>query len=76
MAEVTRVDTGQRRWLMLGLAMAAQATTCLYLYGIAYLLPALRAEYGISLAEASVLVVAPGVGLMATLILWGAVADR
>lgn len=76
MAEVTRVETGQRRWLMLGLAMAAQATTCMYLYGIAYLLPALRAEFGITLAEASVLVVAPGVGLMATLILWGAVADR
>ncbi len=61
---------------MLGLAMAAQATTCMYLFGIAYLLPELRAAFGVTLAEASLLVVAPGVGLMATLILWGAVADR
>ncbi len=76
MAEVTRADTGRRRWLMLGLAMAAQATTSMYLFGIAYLLPELRAAFGVTLAEASLLVVAPGVGLMATLILWGAVADR
>lgn len=76
MAELTRVGTGRRRWLMLGLAMAAQATTCMYLFGIAYLLPELRTEFGVTLAEASVLVVAPGVGLMTTLILWGAVADR
>lgn len=76
MAEVTRADTGRRRWLMLGLAMAAQATTCMYLYGIAYLLPELRETFSVTLAQASLLVVAPGVGLMATLILWGAVADR
>jgi sugar phosphate permease len=61
---------------MLGIAMAAQASTCLYLFGIAYLLPEVRAAFGVTLAEASLLVVAPGVGLMATLILWGAVADR
>ncbi|HMG29406.1 MAG TPA: MFS transporter [Jiangellaceae bacterium] len=76
MAEVTRADTGRRRWLMLGLAMAAQATTCMYLFGIAYLLPELRDAFSVTLAQATLLVVAPGVGLMATLILWGAVADR
>ena len=61
---------------MLGLAMAAQATTCMYLFGIAYLLPELRDAFSVTLAQATLLVVAPGVGLMATLILWGAVADR
>ena len=50
MAELTRVGTGRRRWLMLGLAMAAQATTCMYLFGIAYLLPELRTEFGVTLA--------------------------
>jgi sugar phosphate permease len=44
-------------------------------YGLAYLIPALRAA-GLSLAQAGVLVACPTVGLLLTLIAWGAAADR
>jgi sugar phosphate permease len=44
-------------------------------YGLAYLIPALRAG-GLSLAQAGVLVACPTAGLLLTLIGWGAAADR
>jgi sugar phosphate permease len=68
--------TGRRRWLILGFGLAAQASTCVFLYGLPMLVPQLRRELGISLAEAGAVVGAPAVGLILTLILWGAVADR
>jgi sugar phosphate permease len=67
---------GGRRWLILVLGLAAQASTCVFLYGLPMLVPQLRREFGISLAEAGAVVGAPAVGLILTLILWGAVADR
>ncbi|HKC27158.1 MAG TPA: MFS transporter [Jatrophihabitans sp.] len=63
------------RWAILGVGTFAQAATCSFLYGIPMLLPALRAD-GVSLLAASLLVSAPMVGLLCTLILWGAAADR
>ncbi|NUT33843.1 MAG: MFS transporter [Hamadaea sp.] len=44
-------------------------------YGLAYLIPAFRAE-GLSLQQAGVLVACPTVGVVLTLIAWGAAADR
>lgn len=67
---------GKRRWLMLAFGLVAQASTCLFLYGLPMLVPQLRAELGISLATAGALVGAPAVGLLLTLVLWGALADR
>jgi sugar phosphate permease len=66
----------RRRWLMLALGLFAQASTCLFLYGLPMLVPQLRAELGISLGTAGALVGAPAIGLLLTLVLWGAVADR
>ncbi|MGW0658966.1 MFS transporter [Streptodolium elevatio] len=65
-----------RRWLMLGIGMTAQCASCVFLYGLAYLVPVLRAEEGLSLTSAGVLVTCPTIGLMCTLVLWGAAADR
>ncbi len=65
----------RRRWAILAVGTFAQAATCCFLYGIPMLVPALRAG-GSSLFEASLLVSAPMVGLLLTLILWGAAADR
>ncbi len=48
---------------------------CTFQYGLAYLIPALR-HGGFSLELASVLVACPTVGLLLTLIGWGAAADR
>src|SRR5919112_6132600 len=65
----------RRRWTILAVGTFAQAATCCFLYGIPMLVPAFRAD-GISLFGASLLVSAPMVGLLLTLIAWGAAADR
>jgi sugar phosphate permease len=65
----------RRRWTILAVGTFAQAATCCFLYGIPMLVPAFRAD-GVSLFGASLLVSAPMVGLLLTLIAWGAAADR
>jgi sugar phosphate permease len=55
--------------------MAAMTAGCTFQYGLAYLIPALRRE-GLSLEQAALLVACPTVGLLLTLVAWGAVADR
>ena len=67
---------GRRRWAILAVGTLAQAATCSFLYGIPMLVPALRRRDGLSLVQASLLVSAPIVGLLLTLIAWGALADR
>src|ERR1700712_764519 len=67
--------TSGRRWTILAVGTFAQAATCCFLYGIPMLVPALRAD-GLSLFRASLVVSAPMAGLLLTLILWGAAADR
>ena len=64
-----------RRWLILFVGLIAMTAGCTFQYGIAYLIPALRQE-GFSLELASVLVACPTIGLLLTLIAWGAAADR
>ncbi len=61
---------------MLVLGMAAQAASCVFLYGLPYLIRDLRHQLGLSLAGASTLVAAPLLGLIVTLAAWGAAADR
>jgi len=65
-----------RRWLMLGIGMCAQLASCVFLYGLAYLVPVLREDEGMSLAQAGTVVACPTFGLLLTLVLWGAAADR
>jgi len=67
---------GMRRWFILGTGLTAQATTCSFLYGLPFLIPALQADHGLSLTSASVLISAPLLGLLCALIAWGAAADR
>jgi sugar phosphate permease len=67
--------TNRRRWTILAVGTFAQAATCTFLYGIPMLVPALRSD-GVSLLDASLLVSAPMAGLMLTLVVWGAAADR
>ncbi|MGE5137255.1 MAG: MFS transporter [Gemmatimonadota bacterium] len=64
-----------QRWLVLVAGTLALAADCCFQYGLAYLIPALRAQ-GLSLPQAGLLVACPTVGLLLTLVLWGAVADR
>jgi len=64
-----------RRWLTLAAGTIALTAGCTFQYGLAYLIPALRA-HGLSLEQAGVLVACPTVGLLLTLVAWGAAADR
>src|SRR2546425_704851 len=66
---------GGRRWVVLFAGLFAMTAGCTFQYGLAYLIPAFRAE-GLSLEQAGILVACPTVGLLLTLVAWGAAADR
>lgn len=65
-----------RPWLMLAVGGGAQAAGGLLTSTPAYLIPLLHTERGLSLAEAGLIATAPNVGVLLTLILWGAATDR
>jgi sugar phosphate permease len=64
-----------RRWAVLAAGTVAVTAGSAFQYGLAYLIPALRAS-GLSLAQAGVVVACPTAGLLLTLVAWGAAADR
>ena len=64
-----------RRWVVLLAGLVAMTAGCTFQYGLAYLIPAFRAE-GLSLVQAGLLVACPTAGLLLTLVAWGAAADR
>ena len=66
---------GARRWVVLFAGLFAMTAGCTFQYGLAYLIPAFRAE-GLSLEQAGILVACPTAGLLLTLVAWGAAADR
>ena len=68
-------QTDRRRWVVLAVGLVGLVAGCAAQYGLAFLIPALRAE-GMSLEQATLLVIAPVFGIMCTLIAWGAAADR
>jgi MFS family permease len=68
-------DWAGRRWVVLVAGMLAMTAGCTFQYGLAYLIPTFRAE-GLSLEQASILVACPTAGLLLTLVVWGAAADR
>ena len=65
-----------RPWLMLGLGTAAQTAGTVFMTTPAFLIPLLHTERGLSLAQAGTLASAPTLGIVLTLIAWGALADR
>ena len=65
-----------RAWRMLALGVAAQAAGTLLVSTPVYLIPLLHLERGLPLAEAGLLAAAPTVGMVLTLVAWGAAADR
>lgn len=68
--------SGWFRWRILALGLSAQTASCAFLFGIPFLVPAMQREENLTLSEAGAVVVAPSIGLLLTLILWGAAADR
>lgn len=75
---VTAIATGRlaRAWLMLGLGVAAQTAGTVFVSAPAFLIPMLHQQRGLTLAQAGLLAAAPTFGMVLTLILWGALADR
>ena len=84
MSEIAAADvrhSSSQRWIVLAAGLAAQAASCVFLYGLPAIVPTLRGrgaitEHGLTLGEVGILVAAPSVGLLLTLILWGVAADR
>src|ERR1700751_1951999 len=72
---MSNADWAGRRWVVLVAGMLAMTAGCTFQYGLAYLIPAFRAE-GLSLEQAGLLVACPTAGLLLTLVAWGAAADR
>jgi MFS family permease len=65
-----------RRWSMLGASTLAQAAAAVMMHGPAFLIPALHDREGMNLAQAGLVAACPTVGVMLTLVAWGAVTDR
>jgi sugar phosphate permease len=72
----TQAGGSRYRWAVLAAGTFAQAGYTSLLVGLTVLAPALRARYGLSLAEVGVVIAAPNIGAIATLYLWGLAADR
>lgn len=68
--------TPPEAWRMLGLGVAAQASGTLVVSTPAYLIPLLHADHGMPLSQAGLLAAAPTIGMVLTLVAWGALADR
>ncbi|GBE66371.1 putative MFS-type transporter [Mycobacterium sp. MFM001] len=71
----TATISATRRWSLLGISLAATLCATVFINGIAFLIPALDAERGISLAEAGLLSSMPSLGMVLTLIAWGYLLD-
>ncbi|MGO4535581.1 MFS transporter [Leifsonia sp. 2MCAF36] len=61
---------------MLTFGVLAQASSTVFVSTPAFLIPLLHTERGLSLAQAGLLASAPTLGLVLTLIAWGALSDR
>ncbi|MBN9607139.1 MAG: MFS transporter [Actinomycetales bacterium] len=71
-----RRDRTPHPWAMLAVGVFAQAGGSLVQTTPAFLLPLLTLQQGMPLAAASLLAVTPGLGLLVSLVAWGAAADR
>ncbi|MGV0834927.1 MFS transporter [Mycolicibacterium thermoresistibile] len=65
-----------RRWSMLVIALTATLFANVFINGVAFLIPTLHGERGLSLAQAGLLSALPSFGQVFTLIAWGYVVDR
>jgi sugar phosphate permease len=73
---VTAAPPARYRWVVLGAGVVAQASSAAVLQGLPGLAPQLRDEYDLGLTGLGVLLASVTFGLVATLVLWGAAADR
>ncbi|MGD8166321.1 MFS transporter [Herbiconiux sp. P16] len=65
-----------RAWTVLALGLGAQISGTVFVSAPAFLIPLLHTERGLTLAQAGFLAATPTLGMVLTLIAWGALADR
>ena len=65
-----------RQWAILGVGTLAASSASVFVAGVAFLLPYLHTEAGLSLPAAGALVAMPSVGTALTLVAWGWLVDR
>jgi sugar phosphate permease len=70
------VSSPPYRWVVLTVGVVAQASFAAVSLGLAALAPALRAHYGLSIAQVGVALAAVGGGMIVTMLGWGMLADR
>jgi Sugar phosphate permease len=75
-ARRTPMPNPVRAWSALGLGVAAQTSGTVFVSAPAFLIPLLHTERGMTLAQAGLLAAAPTLGMVLTLIAWGALVDR
>ncbi len=61
---------------MLAVSMISQASSAFFYHGVAFLIPTLQRERGLTLVQAGTVAAMPIIGVMLTLIGWGLAADR
>lgn len=66
----------RRGWTALVLGVLAQASGTVFVSTPAFLIPLLHTERGLTLAQAGLLSAMPTIGMVCTLVLWGALTDR
>jgi len=64
------------RWTVLAVGTTAQATFSVFTIGLPVMLPEVRSEYGLTLAQTGLLLAAANVGTMLGMLPWGVAADR
>lgn len=70
------VEDAHYKWVVLSVGMFAQASTSTFFQGLASIGPALRESGGLSLAQLGLILGAPMVGFVVTLLPWGLASDR
>lgn len=70
------IMSNTRRWVILGCSLLAALTTTCVVSGVAYLIPALHTDAGLTLTAASTLAAIPTIGLTMATFLWGILLDR
>ncbi|MDT5012115.1 MAG: hypothetical protein QOH57_3732 [Mycobacterium sp.] len=65
-----------RRWSMLAIALSSTMFANVFINGVAFMIPTLHEQRGLTLAQAGLLSATPSVGMVFTLIAWGYAADR
>lgn len=71
-----RGTSSSYRWVILAGGILSQATVSAYFQGLSTVAPAVRRTYHLDLAQLGLLLGSASLGLVMTLVLWGAATDR